>query len=178
MGNLGHGVRLEMGNLGHALRPEAFRLGHRARRPHCRRRPVGPLPGELCGAAGERVAERGSAAVEFALVLPLLLLVGLALVQVGLLAKDQLVVLEAARAGAREAAVTTDDDAARQAAVAAAATLDPERLEVSVGREDGAGSAVTVAVTYRAPIVVDVVQWLFPAEVDLSGSAVMRQETG
>ena len=171
MGNLGHGVRLEMGNLGHALRPEAFRLGHRARRPHCRRRPVGPLPGELCGAAGERVAE-------FALVLPLLLLVGLALVQVGLLAKDQLVVLEAARAGAREAAVTTDDDAARQAAVAAAATLDPERLEVSVGREDGAGSAVTVAVTYRAPIVVDVVQWLFPAEVDLSGSAVMRQETG
>ena len=48
---------------------------------------------------------RGSAAVEFALVLPLLLVVGLALLQVGLLTKDQLIVQEAARAGARQAAV-------------------------------------------------------------------------
>jgi Flp pilus assembly protein TadG len=53
--------------------------------------------------------ERASAAVEFALVLPLVFIMALALVQVGLIVKDQLVVEEAARAGAREAAVTTDD---------------------------------------------------------------------
>ena len=50
--------------------------------------------------------ERGSAAVEFALVLPILLLLALALVQVGLLVRDQLILVEAARAGARQAAVT------------------------------------------------------------------------
>lgn len=45
--------------------------------------------------------ERGTAAVEFALVLPLLLMLTLALVQVGLLARDRLLVEAAARAGAR-----------------------------------------------------------------------------
>jgi Flp pilus assembly protein TadG len=44
--------------------------------------------------------ERASASVEFALVLPLVLIMGLALLQVGLLVKDQLVVEGTARAGA------------------------------------------------------------------------------
>jgi Flp pilus assembly protein TadG len=43
----------------------------------------------------------GTAAVEFALVLPLLLVLTLALVQVGLLVRDRLLVEAAARAGAR-----------------------------------------------------------------------------
>jgi Flp pilus assembly protein TadG len=124
-----------------------------------------------------RGGQRGSAAVEFALVLPLLLIITLALVQVGLLVKDQLVVQEAARAAAREAAVSTDDDSARQAAIAAAGSLDPDRLEVSIEREGGAGTPVTVTVHYRAPIAVPAVGWLFPPEVDLDGTAVMRQET-
>jgi Flp pilus assembly protein TadG len=47
--------------------------------------------------------ETGSAAVELALVLPLVLMMVLALLQVGLLAKDSLVVVQAAREGAREA---------------------------------------------------------------------------
>jgi Flp pilus assembly protein TadG len=46
--------------------------------------------------------DAGTAAVEFALVLPLLLVVSLALVQVGLLVRDRLLVEEATRAEARE----------------------------------------------------------------------------
>jgi Flp pilus assembly protein TadG len=48
-----------------------------------------------------RRGEAGTAAVEFALVLPLLLVIALALVQVGLVIRDRLLVEEAARAGAR-----------------------------------------------------------------------------
>ena len=44
--------------------------------------------------------DRGSSAVEFALLLPILLLVLLALVQVGVLARDSLVLTQASRAGA------------------------------------------------------------------------------
>jgi hypothetical protein len=102
----------------------------------------------------------------------------LALVQVGLLVKDQIVVEEAARAGARQAAVTTDDDQARDAAVAAAVSLDPDQLEVAVDREGGAGSAVNVTVIYHAPVDLPLVSWLFPAEVDVTGVATMRQEVG
>ena len=96
--------------------------------------------------------ERGSAAVEFALVLPLVLILALALVQVGLLVKDGLVVQEAARAGARQAAVTNDDQSARQAVLDAAASLDPARIDVSITRSEGAGSPVTVGVVYHAPV--------------------------
>jgi Tfp pilus assembly protein PilW len=49
-----------------------------------------------------RIGERGSAVVEFALLLPIVFLVLLAVVQVGVLASDQLVITEAARAGARD----------------------------------------------------------------------------
>jgi Flp pilus assembly protein TadG len=122
--------------------------------------------------------ERASAAVEFALVLPLVLIMGLALLQVGLLLKDQLVLQGSARAGARVGAVTADDAEVRQAAIDAAPSLDTEQLEVSVLREGGGGSPVTVVIVYHAPLVVPLVDWLFPAVVDLSASAVMRQETG
>ena len=60
-------------------------------------------------AGGDQGGHHGSASVEFALVLPLVLILGLATLQVALLTKDQLVVQGAARAGAREAAVSTDD---------------------------------------------------------------------
>jgi hypothetical protein len=45
--------------------------------------------------------QTGSAVVEFAMVLPLFLVVALALVQVGVLVRDRMMVEAAARAGAR-----------------------------------------------------------------------------
>jgi Flp pilus assembly protein TadG len=122
--------------------------------------------------------ERASAAVEFALVLPLVLIMALALVQVGLLVKDQLILAGAARAGAREGAVSRDDGTVRQSAHDAAVSLDPGRLEIQIEREGGAGSAVRVSMLYHAPVAVPFVGWLFPSSVDLSANATMRQETG
>ena len=122
--------------------------------------------------------ERASAAVEFALVLPLVLTMGLALLQLGLLVKDQLVVAGAARAGAREAAVDLDDAAVRQTATDAAVGLDPSLLDVSIVRQGGSGTAVTVTVVLHAPVDIPVISWLFPPVVDLSGTVTMRQETG
>lgn len=102
----------------------------------------------------------------------------LALLQVGLLVKDQLVVEGSARAGARQGAVTTDDGEVALAVEKAAVSLDTERLELSVERDGGAGSPVTVKVVYHAPIEIPLVTWLFPDAIDLGATAVMRQETG
>jgi Flp pilus assembly protein TadG len=126
--------------------------------------------------SGRRTNGRGSASVEFALVLPLLLVVGLALLQVALFAKDQLILQEAARAGARQAAVSHDDGSVREAATAAAATLDRSRVQVAIERAPASDGPVTVVVTYDAPIVVPVIRWLFPSHVRLSARATMRQE--
>jgi hypothetical protein len=118
---------------------------------------------------------RGSAAVELALVLPLALTAALALLQVGLLAKDALLVEQAAREGAREAAVSTDADRVREAALRGS-SFSEERTEIDIDRVGTVGDPVTVRVRYRSPLVVPFVEWLFPAEVKVEADATMRQE--
>ena len=86
-----------------------------------------------------RAHARGSAAVEFALVLPLVLVVLLALVQVGLFVRDRQLVEAAARAGARTAAVEADDAAVRVASLAAAPGLDPARAAIDVDANGNQG---------------------------------------
>lgn len=119
--------------------------------------------------------QRGSSALELALVLPLALIAALALVQVGLLGRDSAVVSLAAREGSREAAVTTDDASVREAALRSG-NLPEERTAVEVERAGGVGDPVTVRVRYRAPVIVPFVEWLFPEEVELAAEATMRQE--
>src|ERR671914_2765910 len=108
-----------------------------------------------------RDPERGTAAVEFALVLPLVLTVTLALVQTGLLVRDRLLVEAAARAAARAAAVADDPNAVRSAAVGAAPSLDGAALTVSVDRQGTRGEPVTASVGYTAAVRVPFVGWLF-----------------
>ena len=95
-------------------------------------------------------ADRGQAAVELALLLPLVVLLLLAILQVSLLGKDAVLVAHASREAARAAATEPDPRAAAVAA-AAAAGLDPDRLDVQVSPRGGTGTRVRVVVAYRAP---------------------------
>jgi len=90
--------------------------------------------------------ELGSAAVEFALVVPLVLALAFAVVEVAVMARAQLEVLGAAREGAREAAVSTDP---ARAVSAARAALGPHGAEarISVRRPDVVGRPAVVTVT-------------------------------
>ena len=121
-------------------------------------------------------AERGTATVEFALLLPLLLVMCLALVQVGLLARDRLLAEAVARAGAREAALQADEAAIREAALAAGPGLDADAVTIGVTREGSVGDPVTVEVGYAEPIRVPFVDWLFGDTVSMAASATDRQE--
>ena len=60
--------------------------------------------------------DRGQSSVEVALLLPFLALLLLAVIQVGLVVRDQVLVVHVAREAARAAAVDTADSAARDAA--------------------------------------------------------------
>ena len=122
-----------------------------------------------------RRGEAGQAAVELALCLPLLAAIGLALLQVALVARDQVVLTHAAREAARAAAVSAEPDAARRAALAGA-HLDPSRLEVEVLGRGKPGSRVSVVVRYRAPTDLPLIGPLV-GDVRLHAEVAMRVET-
>ena len=117
-------------------------------------------------------SELGSAAVEFALVLPVVLLLVMALVEVAVVARTQLEVVNAAREGAREAAASPDPSAAVAAVRATLGELGPS-ARVSVRRPDVVGRQATVRVTvpYRVAGVL-----LGGFRVQLSATSSMRVE--
>jgi Flp pilus assembly protein TadG len=112
--------------------------------------------------------------VELALVLPLVVVLLLAVVQVGLVVRDQILVVHAAREAAREAAVDPAADAPRRAALASS-TLDPDRLTVTSTGRGAAGSRVRVEVSYRAPTALPLVGAAV-GDLTLRASVTMRVE--
>lgn len=117
---------------------------------------------------------RGQATVEVALLLPFVVLLAMMVVQIGVVVRDQVLVVHAAREGARVAAVDPAL-AATVAAVQGAARLDPDRLTVAVSGRGGPGTLVTVRVTYRAPTEVPLIGRLV-GDVTLVEEATMRVE--
>jgi len=124
--------------------------------------------------ASDGGGDEGQAAVELALVLPLVFFLLLVVVQVGLVARDQVLVVHAAREAARQAAVEPGPDVARRAALAGSG-LSPDRVAVEVGPRTAAGGRVSVRVRYRAPTNVPLVGGLLH-DVTLSAAATMRVE--
>lgn len=113
--------------------------------------------------------------MELALVLPFVLLLMLFMVQLGLVLRDQLLVVHAAREGARAAAVEPTIEAARAGALRGGA-LDPGRLRVVTRRtEAGSSDLIEVTVTYRSTTTVPLIGSLL-GDVTLSESTTMRVE--
>lgn len=116
------------------------------------------------------------ATAEFAMVLPLLLLIFLLFIQAVLVMRAQIAVTAAAREGARKGVETGDPALIEGAAARAAAGLDSERLRVSM--ESGPrrrGEWIKVMVEYDVPITVPLAQRFFP-EIVVRGEAEMRIE--
>jgi len=111
--------------------------------------------------------ERGQAAVELALVLPAVVLLLLALVQFALIARDELLVVHAAREAARTASV------AGSGAIAADRVLPGAKVDVSGGAR--VGDLVVADVSYRSVTDLPLVGPLIP-DPWLHARVTMRAE--
>jgi len=111
--------------------------------------------------------------VELALVLPLVVFLLLAVVQLGIV-RDQILVVHAAREAVREAAVDPSADAPRRAALASSALTDSRLTVTSTGR-GAVGTRVRVEVAYRAPTGVPLLGAAV-GNLTLRASATMRVE--
>lgn len=117
--------------------------------------------------------DRGSAAVEFALVLPLVLLAVLVVVEVVGVSHTQLLVTSAAREGARVAATTPDTNRAAEAARRALGGR-ADHAQITIHRPDVVGEPAEVSILIRHPIAPAIAGNL--VEVAVRGRAVMRVE--
>lgn len=119
----------------------------------------------------------GQSSVEFALVVPMVLVVVLMLIQVGLIMYAQIAVTHAAREIARVLVVDPSTDLGP--VTSSATSLDPELLDVEVEFDDSiiAGkSVVIVRVSYQIPVIAAIFE---PAIGDYSvaATAAMVAET-
>lgn len=117
-----------------------------------------------------RADERGQAAVELALVLPVVVLFVLGVLQVIVVARDQLAIELAAREAARAASVSADPAFAASLAVDRVTNLGP--LDVSVS---ASGDVVRVRVGYVNPTDVAMVGAAIP-DIALEATAAMAWE--
>ena len=116
----------------------------------------------------------GQATVELAVALPLVVTLLLLVVQVGLVVRDQVLVIHAAREAVRTAAVSPAVGAAA-AAAAAAGPLDRARLDTRIEEVPGRPPTVRARLRYRCRTDVPLVGVLVP-DLTLEATAVMSRE--
>lgn len=119
--------------------------------------------------------QRGQATAELALLMPFVLILVLAVAQIVVIWRTELLVTHAARAAVRAATVTSDLAEIRQAA-ASAEGLDPDRLNVVVVERGDPGDTVTVRVGYGPVDGVPIVG-LVTRTIIVSASASMLVES-
>jgi Flp pilus assembly protein TadG len=140
----------------------------------------------------DRARERGAAAVEFALVLPVLVMIMMGIIDFGMVTNAQAIVANAARDGARAASMGANASTACTAAVKAATTLlgysNTGNCSTSVpsvtvtcldvtgagcsssfdtSREVGGTAVVSVTYTYK---------WVSPAIFGLPGQTTITKQ--
>jgi len=105
--------------------------------------------------------EQGQAIVEFALVLPVLLVAAFAIVFTAEIGVARLALQHATAEAARAGALTNDDDAIRETLLAAVAPLSPDRIVTGIEppasepprNAEPRGSLLTVSASYEIPMV-------------------------
>lgn len=121
-----------------------------------------------------RRSERGAAAVEFALVLPLLVTLLLGIMEFGRVYNAQVSVTSAAREGARVMAIQKDPVTAREAVRAGSPSLSPQvsdsQIAFSPATGCPVGSVVKVTVSYPQSFMTG----FFGDGLTLTGKGAMR----
>jgi len=121
---------------------------------------------------------RGQALVEFALVLPVLLLLIIGSMEFGLVINQYMVLAEAAREGARSAALGSSNATVTAVVRAAANHIDISQLTVTISPTDTRvrGNGVTVTAGKPVQAITQLMSPFFPAGFMVQGAATMRVE--
>ena len=123
--------------------------------------------------------QNGQSLVEFAIILPIILLLVMGILQFGMMLNSYLAIQNAAREGARAGVVGSTDTEIRNLIISTSPVLEPVNLNVNVTpgeAERKSGDTLTVNVTYNYKLIVPIINSLFSSGVVLRGQTSMRIE--
>jgi Flp pilus assembly protein TadG len=124
-------------------------------------------------------SERGQAMVEFALVLPILIVLFMGVVEFGRIYNSYLVITNASREGARMAVLGKSDEEIAARVELAAANLDPAALNTAVTpgpAQRKSGELATVEVRYDIPLAFPLFDAFLPDPLPIVSKTTMRVE--
>ena len=118
--------------------------------------------------------KKGQSTVEFALVLPVLLLIIFGIIEFGFIFNAYVSVAALAREGARYGIVKTRTiEDIKDWVMDAAAGLDKSKLDPKPTREDG---KITVTVEYKAAVLDPIMGGILGSEVPIKATVTMAEE--
>ncbi|NPV90006.1 MAG: pilus assembly protein [Firmicutes bacterium] len=122
--------------------------------------------------------ESGQSMVEMALILPVLLLLLMGVMQFGLVMGSYLLMGNAAREGARLAAVGGTDSEIRARVSAVSGALDPDDLDITISPTGtrARGTSVTITLEYPVDIFLPLPAGVIPDPLPLETFTTMRVE--
>jgi len=132
------------------------------------------------GKLGQRRNDAGAAAVEFALVSIILIMLIVGIVQFGFVFNQWLQVEHAAREGVRWASLRNGSAAVKAHAIASAPGIDLTAGDITVTPADPMGAqpnaVATVVVAHSVPVIMPLMDQFLGPEVNLTATAVQRIE--
>lgn len=122
--------------------------------------------------------KKGQALVEFAFVIPLLLLFLFGIVEFGRIFGAELIVAYSAREGARVGTIGSTDDAIKSQVFNSAVNLDPSKLIIIIepASERVRGQQISVRVRYPVAVMVPIISAITGETVTVGSTCTMRVE--
>lgn len=123
--------------------------------------------------------EKGQALVEFAIILPILLLLIMGILQFGMLINSYLTLENSSREGARLGIVGGTNSDIQNIVIKTAPTLDPSAITINITPSDGtrnSGDTLTINLTYNYKLTIPIISQLFNNSVMLNAQTSMRIE--
>ena len=120
-------------------------------------------------------SEKGASAVEFALILPILIILVFGIVEFGIAFNNYITITHAAREGARIAAVDLNNPDLKNIIIERAFPVQITETDIVINTPDGTniGDPVEVEITYNISITIPLVgSW----DIPLKNKAIMRLE--
>lgn len=123
--------------------------------------------------------DRGQALVEFALILPILLILIMGIVQFGLVLNAYITIENASREGARRGIVGSSDTEIKNLIIATSPNLEERNITVNITPNVGSrksGDTLKVEIVYNYNLSVPIISNIFNKVVTLKSQTSMRIE--